>query len=470
MAPDTSVRFRRAVSGQMLFYIALAVSLALTAAFSVSVLAASKRADRQMHQTVEAQMLRILENSGVSGLAAAFDTSRTIVLPGAERLEIALWQVRGDTRRLLLETSEGAAEAFGQPDPHISLNGKTYGLRRVDVAAAAKDWALPMQDVELVFGFQAPTREMRRAYRMIAIIVAVSLSVCLLMSFLQGLYWQRYRTSISRINALLDRYSNGETGIRFTDETPTAELRELGRHLNVVLPRIDGLFADLRALSAHLAHELRTPLQTIRSGVRKIVREDDKALRAGLARKIDQSIDGADARLQTIMQLFRLQADAGVAMTPGVALGQILEDLVYDFEDGLTRHDRTLRMDIDKSVTVTGNVHLIELMISNLLSNTAKYAQPRSEITVTLKGGQGFTLAVTNAGTLSDDLSAHAFDRYAQGTEHRSLTGSGLGLALVYAIAQKHGFSTGLSPETGPDGAAYVRAVVTGPAERAHDA
>lgn len=466
-APSASrFGFRHAVSGQVLFYVAMAMSLVLTAAFSVSVLLSAKRADLQMNQNVQAQLLRILEENGVSGLAAALDTSRNFVLPDANKLELALWQVRGETRRLLLETTPGVANAFLISGSRAEVGGTSYDLRSVDVAAASQGWALPMLDVELTFGFEQPTQEMSRAYRLVATIIALSLSVCAFMSFLQALHWQQYRRSLSRINALLDRYSNGETGIRFQDETPSPELRELGRHLNVVLPRIDVLFADLRALSAHLAHELRTPLQTIRSGLRKVVREEDKTQRIELAQSIDRSIDGADARLQTVMQLFRLQADADVEMAPDVALGGILQDLVYDFEEDLQKSDRTLDIQIDTSICVVGNVHLLELMISNLLSNAGKYALPHSVISISLSAQNGkFRLEVSNAGSFSEDLATQAFDRYAQGPDHRGITGFGLGLALVSAIAQRHDYATEFYQEADPDNQPRVHTVVTGDTE-----
>ena len=466
--PGLRARLRHMVSGQVLFYGALALSALLTAAFCMSVLTAARRADQRMVQTLETQMLRILEENGISGLAAAFDASRSIVPPGTDRLELALWQIRGDTRRALIETAPGAATAFAGAPPGAKLGGVDFGLQRVDVAAASQGWALPMQDVALVFGYAQPSNEMRRAMRMIAAIVAVSLCVCAVMLFLQALHWQRYRRSLQRINSLLDRYSNGETGIRFGDEAPAPELHQLGQHLNVVLPKIDGLFADLRALSAHLAHELRTPLQTIRGGTRKIVREPDEAQRIELARRMDQIIDSADARVQTVMQLFRLQADADVAMTPGVALGAVLEDLVYDFEEDLQGSGRRLDIAIDTSAHVLGNRHLLELMISNLLSNAVKYAPGNSRIDVALATrNDRFRLSVSNAGALPDGLGDNAFDRYAQGSEHRSITGFGLGLALVHAVAQKHGFTARLHQEATSDGAPRVVAVIAGDLEAA---
>lgn len=466
--PEIRARLRREVSGQTLFYGALLLSLALAAAFCFTVWSAAERAERQMVENVANQMLGILEESGVSGLAAAYGKAQRISLPGTDRLEFALWQVRGQTRRVIMETTAHAADMFGEGGERAKLGDTEFALHSVDVAGRSGNWTLPMQDAALVFGIAQPTAEMSRAVRQIWTILAISFFVCALMVVLQIVHWQRYRRSLQRINMLLERYSDGETGIRFEDETPAPELRELGRQLNVALPKIDGLFADLRTLSAHLAHELRTPLQTIRSGLRKIVREDDADQRAGIARGLDQGIDSADARLQTVMQLFRLQADAEVKLDAGVGLGDLLEDLIYDFEEDLLRKERTLDIQIDKTLTVTGNPHLLELMISNLLSNAAKYAPVSSDICVSLVADQGrFQLRVENDGTLPKGLSDLAFDRFTQGNEHRSETGFGLGLGLVRAIAKKHGYSSRLIEEKRPDEASTVVAIIEGEIE--HD-
>lgn len=464
----TYTRLQQAISGQRLFYAMLLLLLGLALAFCLSVYSTAKRADARLVQTVEAQMLRVLEQSGVSGLAAASDTSGRIVLPGTDRLELALWQKRGASRYLVLETLPGVAEAFGSDASRAVVEGIPFRLHDVDIASASVNWALPMQDAVLIFGIAEPSFEMQLAGRLIRTIIAAALCVGAVMLMLQLLHWQRYRGGVQRINALLDRYSGGETGVRFEDENPAPELRELARQLNVALPRLDALFADLRALSAHLAHELRTPLQTIRGGVRKIVRAENSADRADLARRINEGIDGADARLQTVMQLFRLQADAEVSFEPNIPLGDVLEDLAYDFEADLTDAGRALELAIDKSVMVQGSQHLLELMISNLLSNAAKYAPPDTQISIILTAQHGdFDLMVRNAGTLPDGLSA--FDRYAQADGNRGITGFGLGLGLVRAIAQKHGFAAQLYSE--PAGAASeVVARVTGECEVDSDA
>ncbi|MEM6310356.1 MAG: HAMP domain-containing sensor histidine kinase [Pseudomonadota bacterium] len=418
----------------------------LALAFCLSVFATAQRANENTLQNVEQQLLRVLEENGVSGLAAAFDQSRNIVLPGTDQLVLALWQVRGARKRVLLETAPGAATVFETESSNTRLGAQAFSLTAVDVSGASQDWALPMTDVALVFGMQHPSFEIRRARFLSGIVVCVSVAISAILILLQVAHWQRYRRSLQSVNALLHRYSKGETGIRFEDQNPAPELRELGRQLNDTLPKLDGLFADLRALSAHMAHELRTPLQNIRSGVRKLVRADTLDERKDHAQRIDAGIDGADARLMSVMQLFRLQATGEVALDSGVELGAVLEDIVFDFEEVLQQRDRTLGMQIDTAIRIRGNKHLLELMIANLLTNAAKYTPDGGDISLALHASDGrFELTVCNTGQLSENLKETAFERYAQGREHSNITGFGLGLGLVNAIAQKHSFKVDLT-------------------------
>lgn len=468
---NSVLRWRNDISGQTLFVFALGLSLLLTMLLTVFIWSAAQRSDVQFASTIEARLLAILEESGISGLASTLDSAQRFVVPDTDRVEVALWQLRGETPNLVLETEAGAARAFEAQSSKVALNGVSMAVSQVDVVQASDDWSLPMKDIALSFGIAQPTTETRRATRLTQAIWIVWVGLTGLMVLLQITHWQRYQKSLLYINDVLSRYSDGETGIRLEQNIPAPELRELGRHLNVVLPRIDRLFSDLRALNAHLAHELKTPLQTIRIGIGKIVREPERTARTELASTVNRDIDSADARLQTVMQLFRLQADSEVTMVGGVAIGEILTNWIYDFEDALSAGNRNLSFEIDESVRVMGNAHLIDLMVANLLTNAEKYTPDDGRIRANLEAQAGlFSMRIENTGTLSEELADTAFDRFSQGTAHRSVTGYGLGLSLVDAIARTHDFTASLSQFTDAEGATWVRAQVSGALERAADA
>ena len=452
------------ISARGLLFAVLAISFLGLLGLSVSLLQAAWRAEDQQFATVEARLLAILEEDGLSGLAFELDRIDRALAPGGDRVEMAVWQVRPNQRRMIRETEPGAAQALLQGGAEIALGGTTLKTQAVDIKAASANWALPMADVDVRFGIETPGIEARFARTTVAYVWGAFALAVILISLMQYDHRQRYRRGLTNINGLLDRYSAGETGLRIDGEMPAPELRVLGDHLNTVLPKIDKLMADLRATSAHLAHELKNPLQKIRSNVGLLVHEGDDKAQSRIAATIDRSIDLADSRLESVMQLFRLQADAHVAMDERLPLGEDLVDLVYDHEEALTARGRQIEMHVDEEIFVKGNGHLIGLMIENLLLNAAKYADPERAISVSLaEAGSEFQLRIENGGTLPDGTKDDLTERYAQGEANAGLTGAGLGLSLVSAIAQKHGFTFSLKPVVGDAGEPSVRAEVLGP-------
>ncbi|MCV6592371.1 MAG: HAMP domain-containing histidine kinase [Silicimonas sp.] len=458
---DDKRRMTRGISARGVFLAVLALSLAGIVALSFSVLQAAKRSEARLVSTIEARLLTILEEDGLSGLAFELDRLDRALVPGSDRIEVAAWQVRPQSRRLIRETEPGAAAAFLTDATEVALNGQSYRLRAVDVAAASGTWALPMADVDLRFAVAIPTQETRAARTNVRTIAGAYLLAVLLSLLFHLDHRQRYLRGLGQINGLLDRYSNGETGIRIDPNLPAPELRVLGRHLNRVLPKLDALMEDLRNTSAHLAHELKNPLQAIRSAVYRYSREEDAAEQARIARAIDRTIDQADGRLDTVMQLFRLQSETHVARADVVTLGEMLVDLTLDREEALVAQGRKLEIEVDETLRLTANRHLIDLLLENLLGNAAKYAAPGGEIRVSLaEEGRGFRLRIDNSGTLSAAARTDFTQRFAQGDAHASRTGAGLGLSLVATIARVHGFGFSLQ-NAGDAEAPLVRAELT---------
>lgn len=460
MNPAVSSPRLRWLSGRVLFFMLALVSLLLTLVLVWSVRSGAARSDAALAQAIETRLLSRLEESGASGLSAAMDRPVTRLVPERDRVEIALWRVRGATVSLMRESMSGIGAALVTVPlgdvREITFQDQTFRVHVVDIAAASVDWSLPMADVELRFAIETPTTEARaaaRTMRSLGLFYAIVLGVVLALHYDHR---RRYRRGIESINAVLEGYAKGATGLRITGDMPAPELVALGDNLNRVLPRLDILFADLRALSAHLAHELKTPLQSIRGDLSRLrlTGVGDEGME--LVRGIDQKIDAANARLQNVMQLFRLQSEAEVALEPGVRLGALVVDQVFDIEMLLEEKRRKLLLDVDEEITVTGNAHLIELMVTNLLTNAAKYAPEKACISVNLKRqGNMFEMEIANTGGgFPKHLRKIAFERYSRAAEHEGASGVGLGLSLVRAIAERHDFSVELPErrdETGVD-------------------
>ena len=433
---------RRAVCSWHSFVVSLLVAGGLTAA----VLSGAAKSNRDLAQGIEARVLALLQRDGLSGLSAEIDRQRLLV-PEQVRVEFHLAQQVGASLVVLNETLPGIAEAANEVPTgtrtKVRIGGRDFAIHAPDVATLSQDWDFQISDARLHFAYALPTPQTRNARRQLLIVwggfaLAVAFGILLHLD-----NRRRYRVGLARINAVLDSFAAGQTTAHVDIQPEAPELRRLTDELNQILPRFDRLVTDLRALTAHLAHEMNTPLQIIRTDLRRLVASEDKATRQEVAAEIDTTIDATDARLGSVMRLFRLSAEEDVAMQDDVALGALVADVVEDLEDFLVAGDRELLLNLAVDVRVTANGQLLEVAVGNLLSNASKFAPEGAAIGVDLtRHGARFRLDVWNSDSAFPDAwEREGFERLRRGQDHGGTPGFGLGLALVDMITRWHGFT-----------------------------
>ncbi|MFN5998997.1 MAG: sensor histidine kinase, partial [Paracoccaceae bacterium] len=103
---------------------------------------------------------------------------------------------------------------------------------------------------------------------------------------------------------------------------------------------------------------------------------------------------------------------------------------------------------ITPNLQILGDRNLIAQVLSNLLDNASKYCAAGDHLTLTITPEDDrilMCIADTGPG-LPEDLKAEAFDRFTRAERDRATPGHGLGLALVRAIAARHGARLTLPP------------------------
>lgn len=488
-----ALRVLRRLSAETLLLGVMLVSVASAALLTVAILGSVARTNAAAMERIGTALLARLEEGGLGAVALAVEQVETTLAPARDRFEVAVWRRQGEGGqgegkqggdwRLLRESEPGAAARLGDLAPGSRRTAAGYAAAAPDVAAASRDWEIPVADVRIAYAMALPTAATREARRTLGAIWAgygLALATGLILHLNHR---ARYRAGLAHVSDVLAAFSDGETGARVTPGLPAPELVRLGEQVNAVLPRIEELMAGLRYVSAHLAHEIRTPLQAIRGDAGRLARAADPAERARIEARIDRTIDQADARLQSVMRLFRLQSGERTEMQEGVDLGALVEEQVFDLEDMLERDGRTLAVAIAPGVRIRCNPPLMETLVINLLSNAAKYAPPGARIEVALEaspattrpvkgaepgdmaGAGRFRLRVGNSGSrFPEALRRTAFARFARDIRHEAAgaaPGFGLGLSTVAGIAARHGFRAEIT-ETA-EGEERAEIVVSGP-------
>jgi signal transduction histidine kinase len=258
------------------------------------------------------------------------------------------------------------------------------------------------------------------------------------------------------------------------------EIRELALTLNDMLARLAAAQQRQRALVSDTAHELRSPIASIRTQLE--VALDHPSLQDWAATARDVHADTLRlARLaEDLLLLARLDERASGA-DPGRA-GHAPVDLASLARDVVTRYvsARVLVTDETEMVPAGGSADAdggevpraetlvagdrdgLERLLGNLIDNAVRYAA--AGVRVAVRPGDGWAeLTVTDdgPGIPPEDLD-RAFDRFARLDCARSRDGeepggAGLGLAIVRATAHAHGGTARLEPASGKPG---LRAVV----------
>lgn len=243
---------------------------------------------------------------------------------------------------------------------------------------------------------------------------------------------------IGRVNALADRVAAGDLSARLPGARSLDEFGLLETHVHAMLDRIENLNRATHRLSDTIAHELRTPLNRMLQKLARIEGQDDvtDALRAEMRAAIKV--------FDSLLDISRAEADqgSGGGLIP-VDLSTVAAE-VWDLYEPLAEDKGLLcGLRIDDNCRVLGDRNLIAQMLSNLLDNAIKYCASGDELRLTLRDDPHhhlLTIADTGPG-LPAEMRDEAFERFtrAERDKARGIQGHGLGLALVRAIAARHG-------------------------------
>jgi two-component system OmpR family sensor kinase len=226
-----------------------------------------------------------------------------------------------------------------------------------------------------------------------------------------------------------------------------------------------------RRFLRRLDHELKNPLMAIQAGLANLSTAGDAA--HGLLPEAQASAVES-VRSQTL-RLSRLAADlrklADLETRPleraPINVADLLQEVVEVAQDRPETPERELTLTVPRAPwplpDVNGDPDLLFLAVHNLLSNAMKFTSPGDRIEVRAQeDGAAVAIEVADTGPgIPEDEIALVWEELYRGKGARGIPGSGLGLALVRAIAERHGGAVDLRSREG-QGTVFTMRLPTG--------
>ncbi len=237
----------------------------------------------------------------------------------------------------------------------------------------------------------------------------------------------------------------------------------IGLFLSLVAALVFGLLtrtdrARLRAVSAaaeerrrflrRLDHELKNPLTAIRAGLANL---------AETSSSLDHndtltSLDTQTLRMSRLSSDLRKLAEIEVRQVERlpVDIPVLLREAFQMAHEQPCAAERTLNLSLPQAPwplpTILGDADLLLVAIHNLLENSLKFTSPGDTVELrAFEDGQRIVIEVADTGPgIPDDEQLLVWEELYRGNASSGVPGSGLGLALVRAIVDRHDGSVGL--------------------------
>ncbi|KKB09057.1 sensor histidine kinase [Devosia chinhatensis] len=257
------------------------------------------------------------------------------------------------------------------------------------------------------------------------------------------------RRVLRRIDTIRDtstKIMSGNLSERVPVTRRNDEFDGLATNLNAMLDRIEQLLQGLKEVTDNVAHDLKTPLTRLRSKAEAALRDtaSDEARQEALEVVIDES-DRLIRTFNALLMIARVEAGAPSGALSDINISDIVADVAELYGPVAEDAEIDVTAEIEMDVTLKANRELIGQAMVNLLENAIKYARPddgaRGRISVGLKRSADTVQIVVadNGPGIPEADRKRVLERFVRLEQSRSEPGSGLGLALVNAVARLHG-------------------------------
>jgi signal transduction histidine kinase len=249
---------------------------------------------------------------------------------------------------------------------------------------------------------------------------------------------------IDAVTKAIERIVKGDLSERLPTHGTSGDLNRLVIVVNGMLDEIERLMHEIKGVSDNIAHDLRTPLTRLLAGLERGHRRANSVNE--YAATVSEAINETKVVLATFAAMLRIAEVEDGARRAGfttVDLATVATDVMELYEPFAEVNGISLSLETDghDAIALRGDPSLLFEAIGNLVDNAIKFTPSGGAVTVRIfqeKTRLGVAVSDTGPGIPVDKREA-VLQRFYRIEKGRTTPGSGLGLALVAAVARLHG-------------------------------
>lgn len=265
---------------------------------------------------------------------------------------------------------------------------------------------------------------------------------------------------ITDISEKLKNISSKNLGEKIPIPKTKDEVEELATTFNSLLERLSAAFEREGQFIGDMAHEMKTPLATIRSGVEvALSKEREKKEYKEILSETLVDVDRLSSTLANVLDLAWSEADQSKVIKDSFNFSELASEIL-DLTQRLAA-EKQIKVfgHITKGISIAGRQDKLMRAVLNIVDNAVKYTPYGGKITINLKAEEReAVLDIFDSGVgIAKEEQSHVFERFYRGARTDKTLGSGLGLAIAQTIVTTHNGTINLSSEVGKGTKVQVR-------------